>query len=240
MLRHHSVPGSMPWPFPPARLFNRPGRAESATYPLCPSAPSPTGSGSIDPVPSCVKHSMSKANVVLSSCSGFLPPWWWPCRPPSCSSSRWVSLLQPGSDHRTHPSRTSILARLAEFIPEGLRFTPYSRHTSEVAFYFLFLNFIQSSASVSLAAISLGQLGKPGAAFVGSLRPGSCPWTWPKGLPSPCCGLQVPARYPPPEGGTEGLGLVFGGHRRTPLSGRETVEARVALVPALDPSCWEL
>lgn len=93
-------------------------------------------------------------------------------------------------------------------------------------FYFLFLNFIQSSAGVSLAPISLGRLGKPGAVFVGSLRPGSCPWTWPKGLPSPCCGLQVPARYPPPEGGTEGLGLVFGGHRRTRLSRRETVEAR--------------
>lgn len=138
-LRPHSVPGSMPWPFPPARLFNRPGHAESATYPLCPSAPSPTGSGSIDPVLSCVKHSVSKANIVLSSCSGFLPPWWWPRHPPSCSSSRWVSLLQPGSDHRTRPSRTSILARLAEFISEGLGLTPYSRHTSGVASLLFFI-----------------------------------------------------------------------------------------------------
>lgn len=38
---------------------------------LCPSTPRPTGSGSIYPVPSCIKHGLSK---VLSDHSGALPP----------------------------------------------------------------------------------------------------------------------------------------------------------------------
>lgn len=201
---------------------------------LCPSAPSPPGSGSIYPVPSCVKHGLSKATVVLSAHSGALPPPWWLYCPPSCSS------LQPGSDRRTLPSLISALAGLPKFIPRGPQAPALFSLPFRSPLYFiflLFLNFIQSSAGRSLAAVSLGQRGQPGLSLAGFLHPDSCTWTWAEGLRLLCCG---PVGFLPPGGGTEGLGLGLGGHQRTRSSRRETVEAPVTLLPASDPSCWEL
>lgn len=163
------------------------------------------------------------------------PPWWLHC-PLSCS------ILQPGSERRTLPSLISALAGLPKFIPRGpqapaLFSLPLRSHLYLFIFFLLFLNFIQSSAGRSLAAVSLGQRGQPGLSLAGFLHPDSCTWTWAEGLRLLCCG---PVGFLPPWEGTEGLGLGLGRHQRTRSSRRETVEAPVALLPASDPSCWEL